>query len=326
MQMLVTVTDRATGQSYTYDVGREISTTDDGLGFFISQLSNLEQKIYEVHYRDIVYQDYIPVDTSDPEWVDEVTYISYDAVTSGKFIGASADDLPRSDIESQKNTIPVFYGGNSYGYSLDELRKSQQLRIPVDATKGRMSFRGFQEHAQKVAFFGDSGRGITGLTNNPNVPLDNAVITDWEAATGQEIVSEMNGQLRSVWANTANSQIPDTQLLPSDRWAIISEKRMDSGTDTTVLEYYKKNNLFTSRTNQPLDVKPLLELEEAGVGGTNRMIAYVKNPDVLTMRMPMPWRSLAPQAEGLTVLVPAEYKFGGVEIRYPVAAHYRDFS
>ncbi|MCE2029285.1 DUF2184 domain-containing protein [Sessilibacter corallicola] len=325
MPMLVTVTDHNTGQSYTYDAGRHIDTADDGLGFFVSQLSNLEQKIYEVKYRHIVYQEYIPIDTSDPEWVDEVTYISYDAVTSGKFVGASASDLPRSDIESQKNTIPVFYGGNSYGYSLDELRKSQQLRIPVDATKGKMSFRGFQEHAQEVAFFGDDERDITGLINNPNVPLDNAIITDWEAATGQEIVSEMNGQLRSVWKNTANSQIPDTQLLSSDRWAIITEKKMDTGTDTTVLEYYKKNNLFTSRTNQPLDIKPLLELEEGGVGGVDRMIAYVRDPEVLTMRMPMPWRSLTPQPDGLTVLVPAEYKFGGVEIRYPVAAHYRDF-
>ncbi len=322
---MITVKDSETGVQWSYDADMPIATADEGLAFYLSQLTNLEQKIYEVEYRDIVYPDFVPVDTSDPEWVDEVTYISYDAVTSGKFIGANASDLPRSDISAAKNIIPVFYGGNAYGYSLDELRKSQQLRIPLDSTKGRMSFRGFQEHAQNVAFYGDSQRGITGFLNNANVPLDNATVVDWDAATGQQIISEMNGLLRNTWANTANSRLPDTFVLPSERWALISEKRMDSGTDTTVLEYFKKNNLYTARTNQPLGVMPLLELENAGTGGVERMMTYVKHPDVLTMRMPMPWRTIAPQPKGLTVEVPAEYKFGGVEYRYPTAAHYRDF-
>ena len=87
---LVTVNDAKTGLSFQYDADMKIATADDGLAFFVSQLSNTEAKIYETKYRNIVYQDFIPIDTSDPEWVDEVTYISYDAVTVGKFIGANA--------------------------------------------------------------------------------------------------------------------------------------------------------------------------------------------------------------------------------------------
>lgn len=309
------------GKAITFDAA--MPTVDDGLAFFLSQLSQTEAKIYEAKYRNIVYQDFVPVDTSQPEWVDEVTYISYDAVTVGKFVGANAKDLPESDINANKSSIPVFYGGNSFGYSLDELRKSHKLNIPLDTTKGRMSLRGFQEHAQRVAFFGDADRGITGLFNGTNVQLANSLL-DFTAATGQAIITYMNALLITVWQNSAETHLANMFLLDSANWAIISEKRMDAGTDTTVLEYFKKNNLYTAMTGQDLVVKPNFELKTAGTGGVPRMMAYEMNDDNLVMHMPMPWRSTAPQPDGLRINVPAEYKFGGVEFRYPGSAAYHD--
>ena len=313
----------------TLDDGREVTfdaampTIDDGLAFYLSQLSNLESKVYESKYRSIVFQDFVPVDMSQPEWIDDVTYISYDAVTVGKFIGSNARDLPQSDINASKSTIPVFYGGNSYGYSLDELRKSQQLNIPLDSTKAQASFRGFQEHAQRVAFNGDSDRGITGLFNNANVQLANSLL-DFSAATGQAIISYMNALLIAVWQNSGETHLADTFVLDSDNWAIISEKRMDTGTDTTVLEYFKRNNLFTAKTNQQLTIMSNFEMKTAGAAGVPRMMAYEKNDENLVMHMPMSWRPVAPQPDGLSVKVPAEYKFGGVEFRYPGSAAYHD--
>ncbi len=317
---IVTVT-LDNGQTVSYDAN--LPTADDGLAFYLSQLSQTEAKIYEAKYRNIVYQEFVPVDTSQPEWVDEVSYISYDAVTMGKFIGSNGKDLPQSDLNASKSTIPVFYGGNSYGYSLDELRKSQQLRIPLDVTKGRMTLRGFQEHAQRVAFNGDTDRGVTGLFNNANVALTNAAI-NMQTATGQDVVAYLNAILISVWQDSAETHLPNMLVMPSDDWAIISERRMADGTDTTILEFFKKNNLYTGMTNQPLTIKPNFELKTAGAGGVKRYMAYEMNDDNLVMHMPMPWRSLAPQPDGLRIEVPCEYKFGGVEFRYPGSAAYKD--
>lgn len=320
---MITITDSMNNE-ITYDFDMNIATADDGLAFFNSQLASIESRIYEVKYRKIVYQDFVPVDTSDPEWIDNVTYYSYDAVTMGKFIGANARDLPRSDITAAKSTIDVFYGGTSYGYSLDELRKSQELRMPVDIFKATASRRGFEEHAQRVAFFGDADLGITGLFNNANVQSDASVV-DWDTATGQEIVGDMNDTLFDVWINSAETHVPNVLLMPSERWTQASNTRMDSGTDTTILEFFMKNNLYKDLTGGDLVVRPNLELNTLGVNSTGRMIAYELNEENLTMRMPIEWRSVAPQPEGLGVTVPAEYKFGGVEFRYPGSAKYRDF-
>ena len=298
-----------------------IPTCDDGLAFYISQLSSVESRIYEAKYSNITYQDLIPVDMSDPEWVDTVSYVSYDAVTMGKFIGANGKDLPQVDIDASITHIPVGYGGLSYGYSLDELRRSQAMNVPLDVNKGKMANRGFQEHAQRTAYMGDAARGMGGLFNNANVSTDNSTLT-WSTATGAELFADCNAPLITVNLNSQEVHIPNVLVIPSDRHAIISGQRMDSGTDTTVLEYLKKNNFYTATTGQELRIVPRLQLQDIVANG--RIMAYELNDENLTMKMPMAFRSLAPQPEGLRIDIPCEYKFGGVEFRYPGSAHYRD--
>jgi hypothetical protein len=307
-----------------------LPTMDDGMGFYISQLANLEAKIYEAKYTSINYAEMIPVNTDVPEWADSWDYISYDAVTLGKFIGSSADDLPMVALSANKTSVPLGYAGNGFDYSLDELRKTQQLRIPIDATKGRAAFRGSQEHSQRVAYFGDASRGMTGLFNNPNLALDNSTV-NWTTGTGQEIVDDMNSLLIEVWINSANTHLPNALALDSARYGIITSRRMDSGTDTTIMEFFMRNNLYTTTTGQPIRIFPRLQLSAAvlaanGIsnGGKDRMMAYELNDDNLGLCNPIPWRALAPQMKNLQVVVPCEYKISGTEFRYPFSGAYRD--
>lgn len=316
------------GHQVTFNDG--LPTIDDGLGFYISQLANLEPTIYEAKYTNINFAEMIPVNTNVPEWADSWDYMSFDAVTVGKFIGSSADDLPSVSLSANKTPVKIGYAGNSFDYSLDELRKSQQLRIPVDATKGRAAFRGSQEHSQRVAYFGDASRGMEGLFNNSNISLDNSTV-NWNTATGQEIVDDMNSLLISVWINSANTHLPNAIAIDSARYGLISSRRMDSGTDTTILEFFKRNNLYTTTTGRDIMVFPRLQLSAAelaknGVsnGGKDRMMAYELNDENLGMVNPIPWRALAPQTIGLNIKVPCEYKISGTEFRYPFSAAYRD--
>lgn len=330
-KLLTVSIDAATTEILNLPTGHQLSftdgipTVDDGIAFFISQLSSIDTRLYETKYTAITYQDFIPVDMSDGDEAESFTYFYYNAVTSGKFIGANARDLPRSDINVGEQTEKLFYGGNAYGYSLDELRKAQARNISLDTTKAQASFRGFQEHAQRVAYSGDASRKLTGLFNNPNIQKETGTV-DWTDAntTGAEMVYDCNGLLVKVWQNSAETHVPNTFIIPSDKWAKMSNTRMADGTDTTALQYFMKNNLFTDITGQPLNVKPNFQAKTAGDGGKPRMMAYELNEENLGMKMPFAWRSIAPQPEGLTINVPAEYKFGGVFFRYPGAAAYKD--
>lgn len=303
-----------------------IPTMDAGLQFYVSQLEALETKIYETKYKNITFGEDIPLKSDVPEWADEWTYIGYDAVTLGKFIGANADDLPSVALSANKSTVKIGYAGIEYFYSMEELRKSSVSGIPLDATMGRMANRGSQEHSQRVAYFGDADRGMEGLFNNSNVPLDGSTL-DWTTATGEQIFADVNGLLTEVWTNSAETAVPNYVRLPSARWALMQSKKMADGTDTTVLEYFKKNNLYTGLTGAEIDVRPRLQLKGAAAGGTNdRMMAYEYNEDNLAMAMPLMFRPLPPQPDGLKLKVPCEYKLSGTEFRYPFAAAYRDFN
>lgn len=325
MMKLVTATDSQTGFKYSYDADLQYAKSFDaaGIAFYISQLTNLEAKVYETLYPDIIFDELVPVNTSDPEWVDNVAYMSFNAVTMAKFIAANGRDLPQSDIDANISYIPVGYAGNSYGYSIEELRKAAAMRIPLDATKARIAYRGARQFQQQIAFFGDADRNMQGLFNNSNVPLDNSTI-NWNTATGAEMVAALNTLLVKVWNQSNTRHVANTLLLPTTIWSIISSKRMDVGTDTTVLEFFRRNNNSTGVTGQPLDIRAVLWLNDAGVGGVPRILAYERNEDNLTMRMPIPWRSLPPQATALRLEVPCEMKLSGVEFRYPLSAAYRD--
>lgn len=322
---LVTVTDSQTGNSFQIDADMQFAKSmgDAGVAFYISQLTNLEAKVYETLYPDIIFDQLVPVDTSDPEWIDQVAYMSFNAVTMAKFIAANGRDLPQSDIDASISYIPVGYAGNSYGYSLEELRKAAAMRIPLDATKARITYRGARQFQQQIAFFGDANRNMYGLFNHPNVPLDNSTL-NWNTATGAEMVAALNSLLIKVWNQSNTRHVANTLLLPTTIWSIISSKRMDVGTDTTVLEFFRRNNNSTGVTGQPLEIRAVLWLNNAGTGGAPRMMAYEKNQDNLTMRMPIPWRSLPPQATALRLEIPCEMKLSGCEFRYPLSAAYRD--
>lgn len=309
---------------------QSLPTMDDGIGFYISQLAHLETKLYKTPYAAIDYATLVPFKTDIPEWADSWDYISYDGVTMGKFIGASAKDLPRVTVSAQKSSVNIGYAGIGYDYSLDEMRKSSQLRIPIDTTKAELAFRGAQEHQQSVAYFGDADRKMTGLFNNPNLALDSFTINLY-TATGQEVVSEINSVLIDVWTNSKSIHLPNTIVMVPALYASLTSRRMDSGTDTTIMQYLMDNNLYTTRTKQALTIEPRYQLEAAELaaagisnGNKDRLMAYEKNEQNLALANPLPFRQTAPQIQGLNIAVDCEYKMSGVEFRFPFSGAYRD--
>lgn len=319
----------AKGTQVTFD--ENLRTIDDGLAFYISQLAALEPRLYEAKYLNINYAELIPIDTSIPEWADSVDYISIDAFTMGKFIGASADDLPNVSASANKTSVPIGYAGNSFEYSLDELRKSINLRMPLDVTMARAARRGSEEHMQRVAYFGDEDRGMTGLFNNPNLPLDNSTL-DWNAGatTSLEIIQDINDFLSSVWINSSNIHVANTLVLPAERWSkLATQIASDLNPDRTILSILRERNVYTEMTGQPLRIMPRLQLSQAELvkydptATSDMMMAFEYNPENLSMYIPMFWRPVAPQPRNLKIKVPAEYKVSGVEFRYPLSGAYR---
>lgn len=313
----------------------QMSDADSGIAFMISQLSYLEPKLYEQKYADIFFDGLVPIDTSIPEWVETVNYRSYDGVTMGKFIGSSADDLPSAELEAQIHTVQLGYAGASIKYSLDELRKSTAMNMPIDQTQMRIAYRGAREHQQTVVFFGDTKRKMSGLFNHPNVTKTNSTV-DWNTASAEEILADINKLIGDIWEDSNQRFMPNTLLIDTKRYRLIANKPYGvdlNGTKvgfTTVLDFVKQKNIATIERGIELDIRPipfLLASHMNKFAGENkdRMIAYEKSPDNLVAYMPIAPRFVAPQFQNLMIKVPMEYKISGTEFRYPQCACYMTF-
>lgn len=316
------------------NVPAEFRDADGGIAFYISQLAQIEQTIYATPYADITYLQDIPIVSGIPEHANHWVYRSYDGRGMGAFIGANASDLPRVAQSAKLHTVPLNYGGIECHYSLDELRTTASQNMPIDTMQQQLAYRAYEEHSQKVAYFGDSQLGMSGLLNHPNVTVTKATV-DYTTATGQGLFNMLNDPLFDIIKLSKNYHMPNTVRVFPDLWKRMNSELMTGYSDTTVMEFFKTNNAYTLMTGQEIDIQvrfqlTAAELKAGGVvnaeGGEqkDRVLIYEKNDRNLGVAKPIPFRMLAPQNKSLAVSVPAEYKISGTEIRYPLSAIYLD--
>lgn len=316
------------------NVPAEFRDADGGIAFYISQLAQIEQTIYATPYADITYLQDIPVVSGIPEHANHWVYRSYDGRGMGAFIGANASDLPRVAQSAKLHTVPLNYGGIECHYSLDELRTTASQNMPIDTMQQQLAYRAYEEHCQKVAYFGDPELGMGGLLSNKNVTVTKATV-DYKTATGQELFNMLNDPLFDIIKLSKNYHMPNTVRVFPDLWKRMNGTLMTGYSDTTVMEFFKTNNAYTLMTGQEIDIQVRFQLTAAELkagGVTNaesgeqkdRVLIYEKNDRNLGVAKPIPFRMLAPQNKGLAITVPAEYKVSGVEIRYPLSAIYLD--
>ena len=243
----------------------------------------------------------------------------------GKFIGSNAIDIPLADIATAQHIVPVELGATGYKYSDEELRQAAMLNRPLPQMKANLSMRGFEEHAQKVCFTGDTTKSLEGFLNNSNVPAANVVNpgsgTAWSTKSAAQILFDINAAFAQVFETTNEVEKPDTLLLPTAQWSYIASTPRSDNSDTTILQYVVQNSPYISTV---ADIKSLPELKGAGAAATDRMMVYTKDIDKVVFHIPMPYKIEQPVRKTLGWEVPAVYKLSGVEFRYPLSASYSD--
>lgn len=302
-----------------------------GAGFMISQLAWLEQKMFEVPYSDLFFDEVVPIRTDIPEWADQYQYISYNSTTRGKFIGSHAQDLPTTALERMLHSTNFGYGGLSLAYSLDDMRKAVHLGMNLDTEQAQVAYRGAREHQQDVVFYGDSHLNITGFFNNPYVKTKTSKVAI-ETADVKTIADEINSVINQIWTSTKQRFLPDTICIPTDIYTKLSTLILkDMAVPMDGMDYLQTHNLYFKRTGKKPQIisMPHLSGEEMGAHGLkakNTVVVYAKNPEYVMSFMPIAPRFIAPQPFGVEIRTPMEYKFGGTEWRYPQSAMYLTFA
>jgi hypothetical protein len=297
------------------------------LGFVVSQATHIEATVNETIYPDIQYPGLIPVDTSAHPFTQTVTYYSSDKFGTARWINGNADDIPLAGSERTQHKTSVYTAGIGYGFGWEEVNVAMLMGVNLPAEDALAARRAYEEMVDVVALRGDASKGFAGLLNYPGVTAiaaqSAAVWTD-PATTEDDMLDDVNELLQGVETATGYTSTADTLLLPNQRLRYLASTRLGD-TGETVLQFLRRNNILTAMTGRPLTIRTIRGLETAGAGGTQRMIAYRRDPQVLKLHIPMPHRFLGIFQDGpLHWVNPGVFRLGGLDIRLPAEVRYSD--
>lgn len=306
------------------------------LGFVRPQFYNIEQTIYEVKYPSFDYASLIPVVTEGNEWARGTIFSSVDMAGQAQFISGKGFDMPYADVARSQFTKGFALAGIGYEWSLEEVSTAAMEGINLSDVKANAARRVAEQFLWNVAMTGkpdgvNNPKNWTGLVNDPNVPATTAAATGtgnsttWPTKTPDQMLADANAALTGIITSTVEVEMADTLLLPTSRMLTMSSTARTANSDTTVLQYLQANNVYTARTGLPLTIRGLRALETAGAGGTKRLVAYRRSPEVLRFHLPMPHKFLPPfQKSSMAWEIAGILRTGGTEIRLPGACSYVD--
>ncbi len=301
---------------------------DNESAFFARELEHIKSKTFDIKYPGLKAIIMIPVSTDAGSGASTITYQQFNQVGIMKIISNYADDLPRADVFGKEFTSKVQSLGGSYGYNIQEIKEANMAGLPLTARKAIAVRKANDQAVNRIGGFGDADSGLLGFLNQPNVP--SAVVpagttsgnVKWDGATPKnpsEILEDMNASVTRVIDITLGVEVPNTILLPVVQHRVIATRRLDSGTDTTIKEFFMKNNPEISMIDWVNELKDVDPAPSGGAAPTDLMLTYDRSPEVLTLEIPQPFEQFPAQERNLEFVVPSHSRIGGVIVYYPLA-------
>ena len=300
----------------------------------VGSFEDIEAAFYDVKYGELRWRDVVPeasVDTSVNPGATTASYRVRDIRGKGAFRATHDKEIPTVGQTLDKILVPVEVAGVAGVFDREDARQVQfgydqslLTEIPDIMRKA------CERHIEGVVFYGDDDvKGFEGwldysLVPTGTVPNGAGGFPEWSTKTPAEIIADVNNAITAVWVNSKEIHLPDTVYLPGTQLGLIASTAKGDETDTTILEFLKKNNVYTSLTGQELTFKSIRYLEGAGAGDTDRFVVADTDPENTKLPFPIPFDLLEPQEHGYDVELYAEYKFGSFHLRYPKSMLYQD--
>ena len=231
------------------------------------------------------------------------------------------------DVDAERVVTPVRPLG--YSVTMTKIEEATDQLTFINTLQQKME--GLQEYYQfmsnQYTYIGSSDVGAEGLVNNSsvtasNVPNGGGGTPQWETKTPDEIILDLGNILIDFNDNTGNVLYPDTLLIPHSSYNYIAQTPRSTNSDTSILDWFLKNNV-SSRQGVDFKINPVNYLEDAGAGGTKRMVAYINQQKYIRLPL-MQLTPLANDVQGIKMSRIYVWKYGELERVYPATMLYRD--
>ena len=291
--------------------------------FFDEQLARVKSRTYDVLHKGLKALMLLPVSTEQDPGAEHITWRSFDAVGTAKLVSDYANDYPRVDIGGEEHTSPIKEIGASYGYSIKEIRRAQKAGISLDAKKAVACRRAIDEKQDAIAWKGDAKGKLPGFINHPGiteyVPANGAGGGKaWSGKTADEIVADFAGIISAAPESTNGIENPDTVIMPLSLYTKLQNTPYGSNRDKTILGFIRENYPQITR------IEWVQDLVGAGAGGTNRVMAYARDPLKVEVQIPQRFEQMPPQLTGKVYDIICSQSTGGTLVYYPQSVVFAD--
>lgn len=297
--------------------------------FLRRQMEYVDKEAYQAVWPQNLARQYIPTQPGVPDWANVYTWQMFETFGRAKIIGSHADDLPRADAKGTDKSRIIKDLGASFGYTIREIKRANATGVPLDTMKAMAARFAIETELDSILALGLSSHNLEGLLNltgaNTYTPITKTGGgTAWIGgnATADEIAADLFGIVTKAMTDMKMSGGPVFSrfviLLPIAQYALVSTRRMGDGSDKTILRYVLENSQWIEA------IEPWHHCAGAGSGGTDRMVAYPRNPLVVAGIVPQDYTQLPPEQRNLEYVVNAMASTGGVIARYLFAIVYGD--
>ncbi len=292
------------------------------------QLEYIRQKTTDKVYAENKAFRLIPLATDIPDGAQSFVVQQWDISGMAKIVSNFADDLPQVTALSAERSQVIQTVGESYSYSINDIKASAFSGVPLTAKKADAARRIHENKLDDIAALGDADANLPGLLNNPNVPLVLPLFGNWDSGTVEpdHMLQDMNALMWGPWLTSKELFPADTLLMSSAEYKRAATTMYVSNnipTGKTVLATFKEN--YKEAMGVEPTVEPWHKLDLADAEGNGpRLMAYRADPVVVELVAPRPFTQEPPQPRNLAWIVPCHSTIGGVQVNYPIGAAYMD--
>lgn len=311
-------------QGFVGNPQMNFDSAEDAGVFFAQELDIVKSKTYDKVYPEMTALATFPITHELPEGAETFTYYSYEKTGMANIINNYSTDLPRADVKGKPTHGDIKSIGNSYGYSVQDMRASRMVGKNLDARRADAARYAHDNKVNKIAWAGDKENGLVGILSvDNNIPVYTLAAidekTEFSAKNCDQILADFSGAIEYMASTTKNVEKPDTVWMAPSRLRKLAMTRIE-GTDSTVLKFLKDN--LTDITNwyeapeleaNSTETNPYAEEDKAV------MVLGKKDPDKFSLENPMEFYQYPVQEKGLEMVIPCESRTAGLIIYYPLS-------
>jgi len=283
-----------------------------GDGFhFARQLEYTYGRVLEEKKPPINAMQLFPVDRSVPVGANSHT-VERESVEGEAHIyrGGSGDDAPTVSVSKVEESFPVRHIVSGFYMNLFDEQASKFANSNLFQRKMSGLRRVIDRKVNSLYFNGSAVAGLYGVLNYPWLEKLMSALTYDRSATAEQYLEDLSSA-----ANFAAEESKDTfscnVLATTSRIKnMLSRKNMGNGTDTSVLEYFLKNQNYVTR------VVVANELMGIGPSGEDGLLFYRDDMDsVANVMIGSPFNILPAERKGFSQRFIAWTSTGGTVMR-----------